>query len=222
MMFPALNASDYDHNGIFYNAEFEDLLSKIIICYNLMITDKIIFANDENTIRDVLYLNYLNNNTIRKSIGLQEYYFDRETLEDRTVGRIDIRILTANSFIETAAYYILECKRLDGTNPNGLTGLNARYIENGVYRFTSKTYSAYYKTNGMIGFIVQPINISQNIASINQLLKTTFTQANTTKELEPRNLISDFDHSYCSTHNIDGNDIVLYHLMLDYSNNIQN
>lgn len=215
-----LNASGYPFAKDDYRNEFETILSKIITCYNLMLTDNVTLSNDENQIRDLLYLNYLNSDAVRKSVELQSYYFDRETQEDRTKGRTDIRILTSNSFIETAAYYIIECKRLDAKNPNGTTGLNAKYIENGIYRFASKTYSAHYKTNGMIGFVIESLNISENVALINNLLKTTFTRANTTQELRYKVLIKDFEFSYCSTHSIEGDDIVLYHLMLDFSKNI--
>lgn len=221
MMFTELNASGYGYNGAFYNAEFEDILSKIIASYRLMLSDNRTFANDENQIRDVLYLSYLNNDEVRKKIGLQRYYFDRETSEDRTVGRTDIRILTANSFLETAAYYIIECKRLDATNPNGTTGLNSKYITNGICRFISKAYSAHYRTNGMIGFLVQPLNIVQNINAINQLLKNTFKQETyTDRALEYREIVTGFDFSYCSTHSVDEDSIVLYHLMFDFSAHI--
>jgi hypothetical protein len=221
MMFTELNSSGYQYNGIFYSAEFEDILSKIITCYNLMLADNVSLTNDENTIRDLLYLNYLNSDAVRESVGLQSYYFDRETQEDRTAGRSDIRILTANSFIETAAYYIIECKRLDAKNPNGTAGLNAKYIENGICRFASNFYSLHYKTNGMIGFIVQPININQNTDSINQLLKTIHTSANTTQELKYLEIVSGFRYSYYSTHRVKGIDVVICHLMLDFSKNIK-
>jgi hypothetical protein len=217
MMFTELNASGYDHNGEFYNAEFEDILSKVIVSYHLMLSDNVLLVNDENKIRDVLYLNYLNNDVVRKNIGLLYYYFDRETSEDRSIGRTDIRILTANSFLETAAYYIIECKRLDATNLNGTTGLNSKYITNGIYRFISKSYSAHYRTNGMIGFVVQTLDINQNIGAINQLLRTDFKQANTTEELKSRKIISDFEFSYCSTHKAEEDYIIIYHLMLDFS-----
>jgi len=221
MMFTELNASGYEHNGIFYNSEFEDILSKIIICYNLMLADKISLTNDENAIRNMLYLNYLNNDAVRKYVGLQYYYFDRETQEDRTVGRTDIRILTANSFFETAAYYIIECKRLDATNPNGTTGLNAKYIENGISRFTSILYSTHYKTNGMIGFIVESIDINQNVSLINNLLATNFRDRNTTQDIQYREISAGFNFSYCSCHNVEGNNVVLYHLMFDFSKQVK-
>ncbi|MDE3183886.1 MAG: hypothetical protein KGM16_10750 [Bacteroidota bacterium] len=220
-MFRELNASGYEHNGIFYNAEFEEILSKVIICYRLMLSDNVTLRNDENSIRDILYINYLNRDAIRKSVGLQYYYFDREILEDSTAGRTDIRILNAYSFLETAAYYIIECKRLDTKNTKGSTGLNAKYIENGICRFASKTYSAHYKTNGMIGFVIESLNISENVISINMLLKTTFTKSNTTQELKYRELVAGFEFSYCSAHRIEKNNVVIYHLMLDFSKNIQ-
>jgi hypothetical protein len=220
-MFTEINASSYDYNGVFYNAEFEDILSKIIICYRLMLADNVMLSNDENQIRDVLYLNYLNKDSVRKSIGLKDYYFDRETQEDRTAGRTDIRILTANSFIETEAYYIIECKRLDASNPNGTTGLNGRYIENGICRFVSQTYSSHYKANGMIGFVVEALDISANITSINNLLKTNFSIANTVHELRYRGITTGFKFAYCSAHNTKKDRILLYHLMLDFSKKIK-
>jgi hypothetical protein len=221
MMFTELNASGFIYNGVFYNAEFEGILSKIIICYDLMLIDKVSLSNDENSIRDVLLINYLKDNAIRKKTSLTDYLFDREVPEDRSIGRTDIKIQTLNTFQDTSAYYIIECKRLDSTNANGSTGLNAKYIENGIYRFASKYYSIHHKVNGMIGFIVHPIDISQNVTSINSLLKTTFTNAGTIQELKYREIVSGYDFSYCSTHSVDENIIVIYHLMLDCSKNIQ-
>ena len=62
MKFTTLDASSYNYKGIFYNAEFENLLSKIIACYYLMLASKIRLSNNENKIRDVLLINYLKNN----------------------------------------------------------------------------------------------------------------------------------------------------------------
>ncbi len=102
MMFTELNASSYDYNGIFYNAEFEEILSKIITCYNLMLTDNVSLTNDENAIRDVLLINYLNDNPTRKKNKLTDYLFDREVPEDRSLGRTDIKIQTLNTFQDTS------------------------------------------------------------------------------------------------------------------------
>lgn len=221
MMFTELNASGYKYTDAFYNAEFEDILTKIITCYYLMIADKVSLTNNENTIRDVLLINYLKDNSIRKKINLTSYLFDREVPEDRSIGRTDIKIQTLNTFQDTSAYYIIECKRLDATNFNGKSGLNAKYVKDGIYRFTSTTYSTHYKTNGMIGFVVEPIDINSNVSTINNLLTTEFPAANTIQELQYRQIVKGFAFSYCSHHSLTKDSIVLYHLMFDFSKNIQ-
>lgn len=220
MIFNELSASSYKYNSVFYNAEFEDILSKIIVCYDLMIADNVSLTNDENAIRDVLLLNYLKNNPIRKKIHLTDYLFDREVPEERSLGRTDIKIQTLNTFLDTSAYYIIECKRIDATNTTGITGLNAKYIENGIYRFASSYYSTHNKTNGMIGFVVESIDINKNVSSINNLLATSFLAANTTQYLQYREIVVDFDYSYCSCHNVEGDSVVLYHLMFDLSKEV--
>lgn len=220
-MFNNLNASGFGHSISFYNAEFEDVFSKIITCYHLMLDDKVSLVNDENEIRNILLVNYLKDNDIRNKIGLTDYLFDREVPEDRTIGRTDIKIQTANTFTDTNAYYIIECKRLDSVNADGKTGLNAKYVENGVCRFTSKYYSCHYKINGMIGFVVEPIDMSNNIKSINNLLTVTFaTVTNTIDKLYTKKIHNDFEHSYCSTHKTNENTVLIYHLMFDFSKNI--
>lgn len=216
MMFSNLNASNYEYSNNFYTAEFEYILSKIICCYHLMLDDDISLTNNENEIRDVLLLNYLKNNKIRNKVGLINYLFDREVPEDHGVGRTDIKIQTIDTFSDTSAYYTIECKRLDATNLNGTTGLNAKYIENGIYRFTNKTYSSYYKINGMIGFIVQSLDITKNITSINKLLIQSFMDVNTTLNISYKSILPNFEHCYFSSHD----DIVIYHLMFDFSKNV--
>lgn len=221
MIFKELNVSNYDYSGIFYNAEFEEILSKIITCYNLMLTDNVSLVNDENKIRDVLLINYLKDNPTRRKIKLTDYLFDREVPEDRSLGRTDIKIQTLNTFQDTSAYYIIECKRLDAANTNGTTGLNAKYIKNGICRFTSASYSTHYKTNGLIGFVVVPMDINKNVSSINYLLATNFSEANTTQYMKYREIVTGFDFSYCSFHNVTEDSVVLYHLMFDFSKQIQ-
>ena len=59
MMFSELNASTYKYSSVYYYAEFESILSKIIACYLLMLKEKVDVYNDENKIRDVIVNNYL-------------------------------------------------------------------------------------------------------------------------------------------------------------------
>lgn len=220
MSFDEMNANHYLFAKEDYNNEFQRILSKIILCYYLMLVNKVKLVNDENTISDKLCSEYLNNDTIRNKIKLTDYLFVREVQEN--LGRVDIKIITRDTFLSTKAYYIIECKRIDGINQEGSSGLNGKYIEDGIYRFVSQFYSTHNEMNAMIGFVVQSIGINQNIISINRLLKTVFSQINTIQELKYFAIEPNFKFSYNSIHSInEGNKIILYHLMFDFSKNIQ-
>lgn len=218
-MIERLNALGYPFAWDDYRYEFENILSKIIACYNLMLASNVRLTNNENSIRDYMLYNYLKKQWFKEQYELTNYLFDPELPEN--TGRIDIRIIPVNPLINDDAFYVIECKRINAQNPTGKTGLNAEYIAEGICRFISKKYSSYFGINGMIGFVVQSLDISQNVISINQLLKNTFMQTSTIQELEYREIVSGFDFSYCSTHSVDKNNIVLYHLMFDFSKNIR-
>ena len=218
-----LSAAGFLFNQQIYLGEFENLLSKIVVCYNLMLQDNVQLPNDENRIRDALLLGYLKKDEIRKRVGLTDFLFDREVVEDFTIGRTDIKIQTKNSFERTEAYYIIECKRLDVNNTKGVSGLNGKYIENGICRFVTNYYSSFYKVNAMIGFIVAKLNIQQNIDDINFLLKNHFPMASTTSELQNVNFIPGCNYHYRSKHQkSDQSELYLYHLMLDVFSQISN
>ncbi|MEL7589516.1 MAG: hypothetical protein AAGU19_22570 [Prolixibacteraceae bacterium] len=182
-------------------------------------TENVTLPNDENKIRDIILYNYLKRESYKRMLGLSDYLFDRELTEN--AGRIDIRIMPINPFINDEAYYIIECKRLDTNNPIGTTGLNGEYISEGICRFTSSKYSCYYKTNGMVGFVVQPMNIQENITFLNAIISMSHFPSNTQQNIQQRKLVDDFDYFYWSTHNIGDDEIIIYHLMLDFSNNIE-
>jgi len=213
-----LNASGYGYNAINYTTEFQRVLRGVFECYTKMLKDNILVPNDENEIRDKLFFNYLDNNNIRKQIGLLEYLFVREGLE-KTGGRADIQVKTTQTFTKTEAYYNIECKRLDNKNTTGISGLNAEYVKNGIYRFVSKQYSTYHRVNAMIGFIVETMCIHSNTNNISTLLQNNFTNCNTTKTFQKETFISVFEYHYSSEHkDIDNKNFILYHLMLDVSN----
>lgn len=221
-MLDNLNASRFDQTPNFYEDEFECVLIGITLCYQMMINDGALVPNDENKIRDILLTDYLKNNMIRNQVRLTEYLFDREVPEDNSVGRTDIKIQTQNTFIDTQAYYTIECKRLDNQNITGTSGLNAKYIEEGIMRFISRKYSAFHGINGMIGFIVERMNIGGNIANINRLLQDNFTNANTGVPLTEVAFIENFDYQYYSEHfDIENRKLKLYHLMFDFSSNME-
>jgi len=225
-MFNKIDASGFEYSTQIYEREFLKILAGIISCYKMMIQSNVSLPNNENRIRDIIYNNYLKNNKMRNQLKLIPYIIDCEVAEydnkGKLMGYVDYKISTQNTFIDTNAYYIIECKRLDNTNTTGTTGLNAEYIKNGILRFVNKKYSSYYKVNGMIGFIVARMDINSNVKNINELLKNNFKKANTKKELTPDSFINNFNSAYFSGHN-DKNkkDLKLYHLMFDFSKNME-
>jgi len=221
-MFGSLDASNFNGSTLFYEKQFEEILSKISVCYQLMKIDKVVLENDENKMRDILLQNYLKNDEIRRKIDLLEWHFEREVQEDHSIGRTDIKVISPDTFKKQEAYYILECKRLDNTNTTGTSGLNSKYIENGIDRFITKYYSSYYRVNGMIGFIVEDLKIDENVKHINTLLTNSFPSITTKQEITKGSFIDDYEYHYNSVHtNKDNDELKIYHLMFDLSENIQ-
>lgn len=222
-MLSKLDPSVFRESAGFRDAEFQNILTKVVDCYRLMLSNNVRVANHENEIRDELLINYLKNDKIRNQLQLTAYLFDREVPEDNTKGRTDIKVQTINTFTNTSDYYIIECKRLDNQKLKGKTGLNAKYIGNGIMRFVSGPYSTNKYLNGMIGFVVEQMDINANISNINHLLKERFFEANTETVLTSLDFIKDFQHHYYSLHKSKDNEkIKLYHLMLDFSANVEN
>ena len=221
-MFKEIDASPFEFDSMFYDQEFEIILCKITLCYQMMIKNVVKVPSDENKIRNILLLKYLKNDKIREEVGLLDYLFDREVPEDKTPGRTDIKIQTKNTFIYQEAYYIIECKRLNNQNLNGTSGLNAEYIKEGIMRFVINQYSIYYRVNGMIGFVVEDMDIEQNIENINTLLINHFPKANATAIINKASFIENFEYQYFSIHQDKNNSLFkLYHLMFDFSNQIE-
>ena len=224
-MLDPLDPSVFLESEGFYIAEFESILTKIVCCYKMMIDKGDTVPNNEEKIRDFLYTEYLSKNEVCNQIGL---YFDTvcesaEYVNGKCSGYVDLRISSRNSFKDKSAYYIIECKRLDWKNLKGETGLNAEYIGSGIMRFVSGHYSTNKRLNGMIGFVVERMDINANITNINHLLKERFSNANTETVLTSLSFIKDFQYQYYSLHKCrDNKKIKLYHLMLDFSANVEN
>lgn len=217
MIAKKLNATNFIYSFTVYNHEFEDILSQLTACYYLMKSNNCTIQNNENLIRDTIVNNYLMNNDVRKQVGINDYLFYRELPTIDNTGRVDIYIATQKTFQDTDAYYIIECKRLDGGKE-----LNREYIDNGIVRFTNeKKYPFYENIAGMIGFVVKKIDIHKNTYRyINELLQNTFTKINTEKTLTKRDIYPNFEYSYYSSHKIDDVSKIIYHLMFDFSDNI--
>jgi hypothetical protein len=205
-----LDAYPYAEAVSEYGMEFKNLLNDIYICYTKMIENNIQVPKNENKIRDILVDSYL-------EVWLSEYTFKKEALNN--LGRVDIYII--DNFIETKPHFIVECKLLDNKNVDGKDGLNGKYIQNGILRFLTEHYylNNGYSTNAMIGFVVQDLSIGSNIQAINSLSEKIFK--NIVEIINPISLIK--NHIYTSFYQTGKpeKDFHIYHLMMDFSNNLQ-
>jgi len=192
-----------------YHIEFKELLKNIYECSNKMIFDKVKLIKNENKIRDIL-VDYLVED-------IKNYEFRKE--EPNNLGRVDIYIV--NTFTDTKPHFIIECKLLDDKNRDGKDGLNGKYIQNGIQRFLTEHYflENNFNTNSMIAFIVSQIDIEKNIVSINKLTKKFF---NNIIEIT-QEIILDSNNIYKSSYQTGKpeKDFYLYHLMMDFSKNIE-
>ncbi|MGN0186863.1 MAG: hypothetical protein ACI392_03850 [Paludibacteraceae bacterium] len=222
-----LNASIFAYSQLRKDAYFEVILARCVDVYNTIIGCGIQLSNDENVIRDK-FLDYLQNLNFKIKYELKNLKFDAETREN--MGRADLRVLPIkDEYINDDAYYVIECKRLDVKNTLGTTGLNAEYIKNGICRFVTDYYTAYYGCNAMFGFVVEKMDINENIGNINMLLPNNYTNqqgdivnAKTIQPLTHINLANGYLYSYISKHGcVSNKELVLYHLMFDFSQNIQ-
>lgn len=226
MMFENINAANFDSSTSFYTDEFQNILRGIIACYQLISSLESKLPNDENKIRNHILNEYLKVQEFKEKHRLTNYLFLAEQPVDE--GRIDISIFSLNELVIDQAFYSIECKRLDSKNLKGITGLNSKYIKNGVCRFVYDFYSSYFGINGMVGFVVDNLDIDNNITNLNSLLnkdliddKGKIVNAMPHQEIKPIQLNEDFKYSYISIHQTTSqNEITLYHLMFDFSKNI--
>jgi len=213
-----LNADKFLYAKLIYEVSFDEILKHIIRSYESLINDNIQLKNDENEIRDCLVEHYLNHPLKRQQLGIDNLIFNREPSENMAKGFVDIKIQTMISLNNPKAYYIFECKRLDGS-----MDLNRKYIKEGIMRFVSEKYSSYYGLNGMLGFEVRKINTTANIEEINRLAAIDYPGTNILKKIARTVVSREFNYTYISSHStVSFKEIEVYHLMLDFSGVIKN
>ena len=222
-----LSASIYRFSSTYSNNELECILRECVGVYNQILSDNRLFSNNEEEIRDG-FIAYLKDEDYKHAHEpLDRYQFDKEIGDGS--GRLDIRILPVNPYQGDKAFYSIECKRLDNNNVAGISGLNAEYIKNGICRYVTSYYSSYYNRNAMFGFVVESMDIAQNVGHINDLLPNDYVNqqdenvnANPIQPLTYVNIAYGYPYSYVSKHRIgDGNEITLYHLLFDFSQSIE-
>ena len=158
----------------FYHIIITALIRSCKIMIENCCSNKLNIPNHEEKIRTHLLENYLENEKIRCAIGLSDVKirFLPEVLENYDadtntyIGRTDIRVLSSNWLSNPNDYYIVECKRLDGTK-----SLNQKYVDEGICRFVGDTpkYSSYNNKNIMLGFVVKDIDCSVVIRDIPEI-----------------------------------------------------
>lgn len=203
-----LDASNFLTKRINYITRLKNLLKEIFENYKQLLKDKIKLSKDENRIRDILVDNYFSKN-------INNYKFKKE--ENNNLGRVDIFI--EETLSNDKPEFIIECKILDNKNITGTEGKNAKYIKNGIQRFLTEYYFSYnnFYVNAMIGFIIEKINIDNNIKEINNLSTKLFN--NSYKIIESINLIDEniYQSKYLTINN---KEFIIYHQMMDFSENI--
>lgn len=200
-----------------YRANFEKITNYILDICELLVEDyekkQRKLPNDENKIRSIVLEEYLKQK--KSSYGMSDYRFELEVPENyagngKHVGRVDIRILLKNDFEKEDAYYIIECKRIDGT-----ADLNKKYVKEGVARFVTKKYSSYYGRNIMLGFVVKKIDISTNAQRIEELQNSDLNQnMHGHFELVHSNNLTE---SYKCKYQILSGELELRHIFSDYT-----
>lgn len=158
-------------NNAFSGGFIDNIIAHLIKCSKQMKSDCANnhnpLKNHEDRITERLVSNYLNvaPNYLRYEAQVSEN-FDIET--DSYIGRVDIKVISGDYYIDDKAYHIIECKRINGKNK-----FNKEYITEGVARFLTPMpkpkYSSYYKRNIMFGYIVKSIDIHENAKKIDEL-----------------------------------------------------
>jgi hypothetical protein len=209
------------------NIDYENNLFKLIVIHVSKCCEKMRkdckktgnnLYNQEDKISNRLVKEYLNADFSGLIFSLQNpENYDYET--DIFRGRTDITVMSFDRFINPNAYYIIESKRLDGG-----PGLNKKYVTNGIRRFIDSPtpkYSSHYGKNIMLGYIVKPINVSENTKKIDRLQRKHLVNATIG---EMRFLCDDgksFSHYQCLYQSDCGLNVVLAHLFYDFSDVIK-
>lgn len=199
--------------------DFEQISDYIVESCNMLSVDyrhqRKRMPNHENTIRNILLEEYLDDDRRRTNHGMGDYRFIPETQEHYNgqgdyTGRADIRIMLKTDFEKRDAYYLVECKRLDGSR-----NMNKEYVEEGVARFVSRKYSAYYGKGMMLGFVVRQMNIFQNAQEI-ECLQNTSAELSMHGKFEALEIRTSQEVYSCAYH-LQGGELELRHVFVDFS-----
>ena len=199
-----MDASVFIYREAFYATQLRGIMEDIGQVYVLISQSGQRYSNDENTIRDAFSC-YLQNDMYKTTSApyVKNYQVDTEVREG-THGRTDIRFLQVCPYAGQQTYFIVECKRLDGTGH-----LSKEYVDNGIRRFTAGKYPTQLGCNAMLGFVVCAIDLHTTVGKVNNYLEVNEHLKTQSTTMEPLVRLE-------SLHNTPHN-FVLYHLWTDFS-----
>lgn len=210
--------SDNVFNHSIADIILSDVIEKVLVCCRIMVKDYINkneqIKNHEEVIRNILLYDYLNDNDVRRDVGLDQFYFISESPESYVDGlfkrRADLKVINAQTLKDTEKYFIFECKRIDGTR-----SLNKDYVKEGIDRFINESQPIYpspYKRNCMLGFIVKDIEVYKNVEEINKLQCELKIETKEKNRIVPVKNNTGFSFIYQSFYDMKKSEIKLYHL----------
>lgn len=200
------------------------IINSILECCEIMesdcIANKIQFNNHEEQIRDYLFFKYLENQEIRNKTGLSKFRFISEAPENyedyKPKGRVDLKVFSSSWFNFPEGYFIIECKRIDGSKT-----LNRKYINEGIQRFVigeKPLYSSYFGRNCMLGFVVKDIDIHSNTEKINDL-QNDYPKMKSVKDIVE--VADSNDNLFYSSYIVNDKIVGLYHAFYNYTSLIR-
>lgn len=153
---------------------FEQILMFLVKSGDLILKNNVKIENHEEKITAHIVENYLKNNCVVDSSF--PFAFETECkvnfnqITKSYAGRADIRVSSTNALLrkDPNDYYIIECKRIDGT-----ANLNKKYVTEGIARFVVPPvkYESYHNKNIMFAYIVTKIDIKNNVIKIDSIQK---------------------------------------------------
>jgi len=224
--------------GGFKNAEiqkafssnlFDIIVEKILLCSKIMEEECSASArlveNHEDKIKNRLVTGYLQKDEVRLKVGLDKAHLrfiveapeNYDSSKDVYIGRLDIKVVNENWFLNENDYYTIECKRIDGTQ-----GLNKDFVVEGIARFVLEPvkYSSFHDKNIMFGFIVKKIDIADNALKIDEIQRSNLSGI-IEQCFCKKNNQSNEDHTYSSRYLVKGRILELQHLFFDFSSIIK-
>ena len=205
-----IDAALFQYGPLFRNKQLEGVMTDCTRVYERIVTSGVKLKNNENEIRNKM-AEYLEDDSYKaETLTVKNFQVDHEVPEGPH-GRVDIRFLPVNPYEGQKVYFIIECKRLDGCSY-----LNKEYVKHGINRFkTPDKYSTPLGVNGMMGFLVKPLDVAITCDNINTHLVVE-------EHLVP---VASVCPSGCtefeSKHSSISGAITLLHLWLDFSSSVE-